>query len=63
VSVKDTYGGTSKLFTEFLPEYGIDVELCDTTDPRRSSGDREGCDVLYLETPTNPTLKVIDLRG
>jgi cystathionine gamma-synthase len=32
VSVKDTYGGTSQLFTEFLPEYGIETELCDTAD-------------------------------
>jgi cystathionine gamma-synthase len=62
VSVKDTYGGTSKLFTEFLPEYGIDVELCDTTDPEAvERAIDDGCDLLYLETPTNPTLKIIDL--
>lgn len=63
VSVKDTYGGTSKLFTEFLPAYGIDVELCDTSDSDaiEAAIDR-GCDLLYLETPTNPTLKVLDLR-
>ena len=62
VSVKDTYGGTSKIFTEFLPEYGVDVELCDTTDfDAIGAAVSEGCDLLYLETPTNPTLKVIDL--
>lgn len=62
VSVKDTYGGTSKLFSEFLPEYGIDVELCDTTDfAAIEAAIATGCDVLYLETPTNPTLKVLDL--
>ena len=32
VSVKDTYGGTNKLFLDFLPRFGIEVELCDTTD-------------------------------
>ena len=32
VSVKDTYGGTNRIFTDFLPRFGIEVELCDTTD-------------------------------
>ncbi len=33
VSIKDSYGGTNKLFTEFLPRFQIDVQLCDTVDP------------------------------
>lgn len=32
VSVNDTYGGTNKLFIEFLPRFQIGVTLCDTTD-------------------------------
>src|SRR5262249_38417843 len=32
VSIKDTYGGTNKIFVEFLPRFQIDVALCDTTD-------------------------------
>ena len=32
VSVKDTYGGTNKIFTEFLPHWNVNVHLCDTTD-------------------------------
>jgi cystathionine gamma-synthase len=63
VSVKDTYGGTSKVFTEFLPAFGVDVELCDTTDFTAIEAEvAKGCDILYLETPTNPTLKVLDLE-
>ena len=63
VSVKDTYGGTSKVFTDFLPVFGVEVELCDTTafDEIEASIAR-GCDVLYLESPTNPTLKIIDIE-
>ena len=62
VSVKDTYGGTSKVFIDFLPEYGIDVQLCDTEDFDAIEAEvAKGCDVLYLESPTNPTLKVLDL--
>lgn len=62
VSVKDTYGGTSLLFTEFLPAFGIECELVDTTDTEATEAAiAKGCDLLYLETPTNPTLKVLDL--
>ncbi len=62
VSQKETYGGTSRLFLEFLPRFGVDIELCDTTDfAHFERAVSAGCDVLYLETPTNPTLKVLDL--
>jgi len=63
VSVKDTYGGTNQIFTEFLPRFQIDVQLCDTTDHAAIEAEvARGCKVLYLESPTNPTLKVIDLE-
>ena len=63
VSVKDTYGGTNKVFLEFLPRAGVDVKLCDTTDHEAVAGEiARGCDLLYLETPTNPTLKLVDIK-
>lgn len=63
VSVKDTYGGTNKIFTEFLPKINVDVTLCDTTDHEAIESEiAKGCEVLYLETPTNPTIKIIDLE-
>lgn len=62
VSVKDTYGGTNKIFTEFLPRFNIDVKLCDTTNHTEIEAEiAQGCQVLYLESPTNPTVKVTDL--
>jgi cystathionine gamma-synthase len=63
VSLKDTYGGTSKIFLDFLPKYGVHVQLCDTTHHESIEAEvAKGCDVLYLETPTNPTLKIVDIR-
>ncbi len=63
VSVKDTYGGTTKLFLEFLPRTGVEVDLIATDDHDAiEAAVAEGCDVLYLETPTNPTLKILDLE-
>jgi cystathionine gamma-synthase len=62
VSVKDTYGGTSVIFTEFMPRFHIDVTLCDTTNHTQVEAEvAAGCKVLYLESPTNPTVKVVDL--
>lgn len=62
VSVKDTYGGTNKIFIEFLPRFKIDVKLCDTTNHEEIEAEiAKGCRVLYLESPTNPTVKVTDL--
>jgi cystathionine gamma-synthase len=63
VSIRDTYGGTSRLFTEYLPRWDVEVALLDTADHDAIEGAiDEGCDVVYLETPTNPTLKVLDIR-
>ena len=62
VSVKDTYGGTNKLFLEFLPRMQVECVLCNTVDHAAiEAAIRPSCQVLYLETPTNPTLKVIDI--
>lgn len=63
VSIKDTYGGTSRIFLEYLPKINVDVTLCETTDHDQIEKEiAKGCDLVYLETPTNPTLKVIDLE-
>ena len=63
VSIKDTYGGTNKIFTEFLPRFQIDVTLCDTVDLEAIETEvAKGCQVLYLETPTNPTVKIVDIK-
>jgi len=62
VSVKDTYGGTNKIFIEFAPRFHIDVDLCDTTDHAQiERAISKGCRMVYLETPTNPTLKIVDI--
>jgi cystathionine gamma-synthase len=63
VSIKDSYGGTNKLFGEFLPSFGIEATLCDTGDFTQVEAEFErGCRLLYLESPTNPTVKVVDIE-
>lgn len=63
VSIKDTYGGTSSLFLHDLPRFGIEATLCDTTDAVAIERAIDaGCDLLYLESPTNPTCKIVDIE-
>lgn len=62
VSIRDTYGGTNKIFGDFLPRWGVQVVLCDTGDHAAIEAEiSRGCTLLYLESPTNPTLKVLDI--
>ncbi len=63
VSIKDSYGGTNVIFNEFLPPLNIDVSLCETGDYAQIESEiAKGCKVLYLETPTNPTIKITDIK-
>lgn len=62
VTVKDTYGGTNQIFLSTFPRWGGQVALCDTADADAiESAIDAGCAMLYLETPTNPTLKVVPI--
>ena len=63
VSIKDTYGGTNKIFLEFLPKFNIEVDLCTTSDHEEMEvAIAKGCKIVYLETPTNPTVKITDIE-
>jgi cystathionine gamma-synthase len=63
VTVRDTYGGTFLIFTQILPRFGVVCEVGDTDDHAAlEAAVARGCDLVYLESPTNPTLKVLDLE-
>ncbi|MAX67254.1 MAG: cystathionine gamma-synthase family protein [Bacteriovoracaceae bacterium] len=63
VSIKDSYGGTSKIFLDFLPKNKVNVVLCETGNHEEMEAEiAKGCKLVYLETPTNPTLKIIDIQ-
>jgi len=63
VAVKDCYGGTYLHFTQILPRYGIVCDVLETDDEEAIlAAIAKGCDLVYLESPTNPTLKIIDLE-
>jgi cystathionine beta-lyase/cystathionine gamma-synthase len=60
----NTYGGTFRLFSRVLSEYGVQFDLADTTDiPGLESAFRPNTKMVFVETPTNPVMSVTDLRA
>lgn len=63
IAQEQLYGGTAQLFRTRLPELGIEVEFVDLDRiGRLTAADLRDCRLLYLETPVNPVLRVVDLR-
>jgi cystathionine beta-lyase/cystathionine gamma-synthase len=63
VAQRDIYGGVNKFLTQWLPKLGIETTLVDTTDyDQHQRAIRGNTRLLYLESPTNPTLRVVDLK-
>ena len=62
VASNTLYGGTHQLFSQTLPRLGIDVAEVDAVDPANIA---EAIDdrtrLVYVETPANPTLTVVDI--
>jgi methionine-gamma-lyase len=68
VAYRDLYGGTSGFFSRVLEPWGVEMSWVNVGDEagdgavlREALGEK--ADVLYLETPTNPTLKVVDMEA
>ena len=64
VAVSDNvYGGTHRLFTKILATYGLEFAFLDATDPAafdRAAGEFA---LVWIETPTNPLMKVCDIAA
>eukprot|EP00842_Homolaphlyctis_polyrhiza_P005280 jgi/Hompol1/5753/HPOL_002074-RA len=64
VSVNDVYGGTFRYFTKVASTYGIDTSFVDLNDPESlRSAIKPNTRIVWIETPTNPTLKLVDIRA
>jgi cystathionine beta-lyase/cystathionine gamma-synthase len=63
VAQRDIYGGATKFLTQWLPKLGVETTLVDTTDyAQHEQAIRPNTKLLHLESPTNPTLRVVDLK-
>src|SRR5580700_584972 len=63
VAQRDIYGGVNKFLSQWLPKMGIETTFVDTTDyDQHARAIRPNTKLLYLESPTNPTLRVVDFK-
>lgn len=64
VAVDDIYGGSFRLFTHVYEKFGIKVHYVDATDPLNIlNALTSRTKLVWLETPTNPTLKISDIEA
>ncbi len=64
VVAEDVYGGTYRFLTRVLSRLGIEVTFVDSTRVKEvAAAIRSNTKGIYLETPSNPTLKVTDLAA
>lgn len=62
ISSDDVYGGTYRLFDKVLTNNGLEFSFVDLTDADALRGAiRDNTRALWIETPTNPLLKIVDL--
>jgi cystathionine beta-lyase/cystathionine gamma-synthase len=60
----DAYGGTYRLVARVIANYGIDFSLVDMSDlDAVRQAIRPETRIVWVETPTNPYLKIVDIRG
>src|SRR5690606_36900524 len=60
----DVYGRTFRYTTKVLAKYGIELDFVDMTDPQNvEKAMKPNTRLIYMETPTNPLLKLVDIAA
>ena len=63
VAQRDIYGGTIKFLSSWLPKLGVETTFVDTVEyEQQAQAIKPNTKLLYIESPTNPTLRVVDLK-
>ncbi len=64
IACDDLYGGTYRLFTKVMERFGIEFTFADLSDPAAIEPlFKPNTKLVWLETPTNPLLKLVDIAG
>ncbi len=64
VTGNDVYGGTHRIFTQVYEDYDLEFSFVDMTDlDEIAAAFREETELLWLETPTNPLMSIVDIEG
>lgn len=64
VSTSDLYGGSYRIFTGIYKKFGIEFSFVDMTDLKNvENAITEKTKLIWVETPTNPLLRIVDIQG
>lgn len=64
IASNDLYGGTYRLFTQVFEPFGIRYSFIDMTDLKQvESAIEDDTRMMWIETPTNPLLRVVDIEA
>lgn len=64
IAVEDIYGGAYRLLTHIYEKFGITVQYVDSTDATNiENAISSKTKLIWIETPTNPTLKITDIEA
>jgi cystathionine gamma-synthase len=64
VLADDVYGGTYRLLSKVLEPWGLAFTTCDLTDPSAlAAAIRDETRLVWIETPSNPLLKIVDIAA
>uniref|UniRef100_A0A3P9L2X9 Cystathionine gamma-lyase n=1 Tax=Oryzias latipes TaxID=8090 RepID=A0A3P9L2X9_ORYLA len=64
VCMDDVYGGTNRYFRRIAAGLGVDVSFADCTKPELlKAALKPNTKLVWIETPTNPTMKVVDIKA
>jgi cystathionine beta-lyase/cystathionine gamma-synthase len=64
VASEDVYGGTHRIFTQVYEQYDLEFDFVDMTDlDETEAAVRENTELVWVETPTNPLLNVVDIAA
>merc|ERR1719394_706915 len=64
IAMDDIYGGTNRYFRKIASRMGIEVSFVDMTKPENAAAAlKPNTKLVWIETPTNPTLKIVDIKA
>jgi cystathionine beta-lyase/cystathionine gamma-synthase len=64
VTGEDVYGGTHRIFTQVYEDYDLEFSFVDMTDlDAIEAAMQDDTELLWLETPTNPLMSIVDIRA
>lgn len=64
IATEDIYGGSYRILTKFFNKFGLEVTFVDMTDLNQvEKAIRKNTKALFLESPSNPLLKITDIAG